>query len=107
LRRHRARNFYDGELAIGRRSSAVSGVFAPDAALRELLVGSGLVARATGPNSFTIVSASSSRITNAAYQSFFTAIQTTVSQALCGRAQTRSADVDLLIRLWIAASGTI
>lgn len=99
--------FYDGELAIGRRSRAVEGLFAPDIALRELLVGSGLVARATGPNSFTIAPISPSLAANSAYQSYFAAVQTRVSQVLCARAGTHPGDTDLLIQLWIASSGTV
>jgi hypothetical protein len=99
--------FYDGELVIGRRSKAIEGLLAPDAALRELLAGSGLVARGTGPNSFTISPALPSRVADTTYQSYFAAIQMRVSQVLCGRAETRPGPVDLLIQLWIASSGTV
>jgi hypothetical protein len=99
--------FYDGELALGRRSGAVDGLMAPDAALRDLLAGSGLVARVTGPDSVTIVRASPTRVADVVHQSYFAAIQTRVSQALCGRAATRPGDADLLIRLWISSSGTV
>ena len=99
--------YYDGELAIGRHSSAVEGLLAPDVALRELLVGSGLVARATGPNSFTIAPISSSRAANSAYQSYFAALQIRVSQVLCASPDTRPGNTDLLIQLWIAAAGTV
>jgi hypothetical protein len=99
--------YYDGELAIGRRSSAVEGLHGPDVALRELLVGSGLVARATGPNSFTIVSSRPARVANPDHQSYFAAIQARVSRALCARAETRPGDTDLLIQLWIATTGTV
>lgn len=99
--------FYDGELVIGRRSNAIEGVLAPDAALRDLLVGSGLVARATGPSSFTVGPALPSRVTDTAYQSYFAAIQIRVAQVLCGRAETRPSSVDLLLQLWIASTGTV
>ncbi|MCA6116447.1 STN domain-containing protein [Bradyrhizobium sp. WSM 1738] len=97
--------YYDGALAVGRRSSAVEGRLAPEVALQELLAGSGLVARATGPNSFTIKPAP--RLTSARHQTYFAAIQGRVSQVLCARAETRPGDVDLLLQLWVASTGAI
>ncbi len=99
--------FYDGELVIGRRSKAVEGLLAPDAALRELLVGSGLVARATGPNSFTIAPRPPSRVADSGHQAYFSAIQARVAQVLCARPQTRPGKTDLLLRLWIGPSGLV
>lgn len=98
--------FYDGALAKGRRSSPVQGGLAPDEALRSLLVGTGLIARATGQASFTL--APSPRVASAAaYQPYFAMLQTKVSRALCGHAETRPRNVDLLLRIWIAPSGTV
>jgi hypothetical protein len=99
--------YYDGDLAVGRRSSAVEGRRAAEVALQELLAGSGLVARATGPNSFTIKPAAALGLTSASHQPYFAAIQARVSQILCARAETRPGDVDLLLQLWVAATGTI
>jgi len=99
--------YYDGDLAVGRRSSAVEGRLVPDVALRELLAGSGLVARATGPNSFTIKPGPPSRLASATHQSYFATIQARVSQVLCARAETRPGDADLLLQLWIASTGTV
>ncbi len=98
--------FYDGALAAGRRSNPVRGELAPDAALRELLVGTGLTARATGAASFTLKVAPT-RASTAAFQSYFATIQMKVSHALCTRAETRPADHDRLVRLWVATSGVI
>ncbi len=98
--------YYDGELAVGRRSHAVEGRLVPDVALRELLTGSGLVARATGPNSFTIT-VGPSRPASASHQSYFATIQARVSQALCAHAETRPGSIDLLLQLWIASTGTV
>jgi hypothetical protein len=98
--------YYDGDLAVGRRSHAVEGRLVPDLALRELLTGSGLVARATGPNSFTITPGPS-RSVSASHQSYFATIQARVSQILCAHAETRPGDADLLLQLWIASTGTV
>lgn len=97
--------FYDGVLASGRRSSPVRGEFVPEQALRDLLIGSGLVARATGQTSFMLAPAS--RASSAAYQPYFAMLQTKVSRALCGSAETRPGDIDLLLRIWVAPTGVI
>jgi hypothetical protein len=99
--------YYDGELAVDRRSHSVEGRLVPDVALRELLTGSGLVARATGPNSFTITRGPAPRPANATHQAYFATIQSRVSQALCAHAETRPGGTDLLLQLWIASTGTI
>jgi hypothetical protein len=97
--------FYDGALAKGRRSSTVQGSLAPEEALRSLLVGTGLVARATGRASFML--APSSHAGGVAYQPYFAMLQTKVSRALCGHAETRPRDADLLLRIWVAPSGIV
>jgi len=99
--------YYDGDLAVGRRSHAVEGRLVPDVALRELLIGSGLVARATGPNSFTITLGPTLRPASAAHQSYFATIQARVSQVLCAHAETRPGRADVLLQLWIASTGTV
>jgi hypothetical protein len=99
--------YYDGDLAAGRRSHAVEGRLVPEVALRELLSGSGLVARATGPNSFTIAPVSSARLAGASHQAYFALIQSRVSQALCAHPETRPGNVDLLLQLWIASTGMV
>lgn len=99
--------FYDGELAVGRRSNAVEGLLPPDIALRKLLIGTGLFARATGANSVTIVPESLSRVGIALHQSFFARVQTRVSQALCAHPESRGGDTDLVVQIWIAPSGTV
>ena len=99
--------FYDGELAIGRRSISVDGLLTADAALRELLAGSGLVARASGPTSFIVAAAPSMRVADVTQQVYFAAIQARVSQVLCARQETRPGDTDRLLQLWIGPSGIV
>jgi hypothetical protein len=99
--------FYDGALAAGRRSNPVEGVLSPDIALRQLLAGTGLAARATAKGSFTLGPAETSRVGKTSYQSYFATLQSKVAQALCGRAETRPGDRDVVIRIWIAAAGTV
>lgn len=99
--------FYDGALASGRRSNSVQGVLAPDVALRALLAGTGLTAKPTGENSFTLKSGPPQRVNTTAFQSYFADVQTKVSHALCARVETRPADHDRLVRIWVAPSGAI
>jgi hypothetical protein len=99
--------YYDGDLAAGRRSHRIEGRLVPEVALRELLTGSGLVARATGPNSFTLAPVSAARFGSAIHQSYFALIQSRVSHALCAHPDTRPGQVDLLLQVWIASTGTV
>jgi hypothetical protein len=99
--------FYDGALAAGRRSNPVQGLLAPDAALRELLVGTGLIAKATGKTSFTLKVAALTRIPGLAVESYFAQVRITVSRALCAHAETRPSDQDRLVRIWVAPGGSV
>ncbi|MTD94383.1 hypothetical protein GIW81_08555 [Hyphomicrobium sp. xq] len=99
--------YYDGEFALGQLSSPIEGVLAPEQALRQLLVGTGLIARSTGPSSITITPARPSRIADTSVQSYFAAIQVRVSQVLCARTETRPGSADLLIQLWLTPAGAV
>ncbi|NVO13518.1 MAG: energy transducer TonB [Rhodoplanes sp.] len=99
--------YYDGALAAGRKSSPVEGMLAADEALRVLLGGTGLFARAIGPNSVTIAPIARRRAAEPTHQTYFAVVQTTVSQALCARPETRPGDADVLVRVWIGPSGRV
>ncbi|MCK9919340.1 STN domain-containing protein [Microbacteriaceae bacterium K1510] len=99
--------FYDGALAQGRRSGAVKGRLSADAALRDLLTGTGLVPRKTNTHSITIVPSRSVQTADSFTQTYFSAVQTKVSQALCARPETRPGDIDRVLRLWISPSGVV
>jgi hypothetical protein len=102
--------FYDGELAIGRRSAAVAGNLTPAEGLRELLAGTGYSAVATtDPNTWTIVAAepaaAAGNATLLQYEPYFAALQSRVSDALCGSDATRNGQV--IVSLWLESSGVI
>lgn len=99
--------YYDGELVLSRRSSRVNGMLEPDVALRELLIGTGLVARLTGSNSLTVVAATPSRVADTAVEAYFAAIQERVAQVLCSRAETRPGAADVLFQLWLTSTGAV
>lgn len=106
--------FYDGALALGRRSSAVSGTLMPDEGLRRLLAGTGYAAVATAdPETITIAaalvparptaSASSAHLRK--YAPYFGSIQTRVGEVLCANATVQSGEIIVSFRL--AASGVV
>ncbi|UGV26746.1 hypothetical protein E0H22_14295 [Rhodopseudomonas boonkerdii] len=99
--------FYDSTLVAGLHSLAVRGVLSPEVALRGLLAGTGLMPRSTGPRSFMLVSSSSIRLASTTDQAYFAMLQKELSRALCGRAEIRPRDVDLLLKVWIMQSGAI
>jgi hypothetical protein len=108
--------FYDGALVLGRRSSPVSGMLLPDAALRALLQGTGFAPRATGPHSFTVslapqppvdLSQPPAPAEGSGYEPYFAMLQAVLRQALCRTAETRPGRYQLVVRLWLASSGAV
>jgi hypothetical protein len=111
--------FFAAELTEGHRSAALKGVFTPEIALKNLLVGSGLAARAIDDQGFTLVSLSSTRGGSAAvtpdaaspaalrFNAYSAAIQIAVRGALCRRKETTPGSYRALVRFWTSASGTV
>lgn len=107
--------FIDSELIRGRLSSDVSGSLTSGDALREMLAGTGLVARSIDGKGFTLVSIPASpRLDVAARQSnsgeferYSAAIQIALHEALCRHAETRPGTYRSLIRLWIGEKGRV
>lgn len=99
--------FYDGALAAGRRSNALSGRLSPDAALQSLLIGTGLVAHVDAAARVVLMPAPAMREPSGADRSYFAVAQGRLAPILCSHAETRPGNADRLLRVWIAASGTI
>ncbi|GGF47625.1 TonB-dependent outer membrane receptor [Aliidongia dinghuensis] len=108
--------FYDGALSRGRRSSGVTGLLSPEAALRALLDGTGLVALRTDVTSFTVRVAqpdapmprpAPAPATLAPYAPYFTALQASVGAALCRNRAAQSTPEDVLVRLWVGPDGRV
>ena len=106
--------FYDGALAIERRSAAVSGNLTPAEGLKGLLEGTGYVAVATADaNTLTIVAEASLATPSAAasnahlrrYEPYFAILQSRVSAALCSSDDAGSGQV--IVSFWLASSGVI
>jgi Secretin and TonB N terminus short domain/TonB C terminal len=83
---------YDGALVAGRQSNAVRGRMAPDAALRSLLNGTGLVVLYAAPDVFSLLPeramepARARRIGD--YMPYLAAVQGSIEAAFCSRPLT-------------------
>ncbi|MBR8654489.1 TonB C-terminal domain-containing protein [Achromobacter sp. Marseille-Q0513] len=83
---------YRAALTVGRRSAAVKGIHTPEAALRMLIEGSGLVAEYTATNAVVLqpepaapaVARRPANPTGSFYRSYYGLIQAGVRDALCG-----------------------
>ena len=98
-------------LIIERRSAAVAGLFTPEEALRQLLMGSGLVSRFTGINAFTLVPGPPTTVprtfSTPRYSSYSAALQAAVTGVLCGFRRAWPQDSRFVVRLWVAPSGAV
>ncbi|MDI4231964.1 STN domain-containing protein [Bradyrhizobium sp. Arg237L] len=107
----------DASIADGRLSKAVVGKFTPEAALRQMLSGSGLTVRAVDGQGFAIVPAAIAASSTAQqeahsssahrFESYSATIQTALGRALCGRADTMPGAYRTMARLWIGIGGTV
>lgn len=99
------------DMVAGRRSAAVAGIAAPDAALRVLLNGTGLVPRYVGDSAFTLVpvspAAAPATFATPSYPEYSAALQAAVTGALCRFHAAEPGDYRLATRLWIGPSGTV
>ena len=103
---------YETALTAGRRSAAVQGLFTREAALRQLLGGTGLVFSLTGEQAFTLVPAAPPApavlpASAVAYRSFLGWVQAGVMTALCRHAETRPGPARLAFQFCIGDAGDI
>jgi hypothetical protein len=100
--------FYDGSLSIGRSTSGIKGAFTPALALKQLLKGTGYVARQTDiANTVTIVEAppiAPLRQLFDRYQPYFARVQASLGAKLCDEDK---ADQEITLRFWLDRSGVI
>ncbi len=82
--------YYDGMLAVGRRSTAVQGSFAPVHGLEILLDGTGYQPRRTGADTFTLIPAQHAELSARVspfqlrqHDRYFAALQAAIANALC------------------------
>jgi hypothetical protein len=104
---------YTTSLTAGRRSAKIRGILTPEVALRVLLAGTGLSARYTTDDSYTLVpqqealGAGTSAPDMSRYGAFLGVAQAGVLDALCRNQETRPGSYRVTIKFWLNAAGAI
>jgi hypothetical protein len=106
--------YYNAANAEGRRSAAVEGKLIPTVALQKLLQGTGLVSRMTASDSAILVPAPRDAVVAKGpvaaagrYEPYFALVQARISDALCRDFANTEDDQEILLRVWLGASGVI
>ena len=105
--------FYDGALAVGRRSTAVTGVHQSMVALQILLRGTGQVPRTTDhAGTVTIVrapleTAASQTAALGRYEPFFAVLQARASEVLCKSDEAKPGDEQIILSFWFDPAGMV
>lgn len=107
-------------LAVGRQAAAVYGDFEPREALQRLLVGTGLTARYSGSNAFTLIPSSSMasdeiesidehtrRQVELQNTSYPVVLQASITRALCVVQRDDFGRYRVVFQLWITDSGAV
>jgi hypothetical protein len=127
-----AQILYDSNLASGRQSAEIKGIFTHEAALQALLAGTGLAARYTDTNDIVLVPVSKegditheARLIDAptlfldtlrvegvqadrrAYNDYAHIVQAEIQRALRENATTRSGSYKIGVKLWVSGSGAV
>jgi secretin/TonB-like protein len=103
---------YDARLAAGRVSGDVTGVLAPDEALKRLLAGTGLAAQFVAENAFVLLLISPPReqvakTMSSADRRYYGLIQANLLSALCRSRVVRLGHYRFVAIFWIAPDGRI
>ena len=112
---------FDDGLVAGRQTQGVHGLVAPRDALRIVLVGTGLSARFSSMNAFTVTAANASvpdgvvahadpapdAINGVLDERAATVVQGAIERALCAHASTRPGAFRLAMQLWIDPAGGV
>jgi hypothetical protein len=113
---------YNAQLATGRVSNTLKGVFTAEAALPILLGGTGLAAHYTAQDAFVVVPAPADSVerekapatTDAAvpegrirYASYYGLVQQRIKDAFCGNAAIRPGGYRIALRFWIGPTGGV
>lgn len=102
---------YDANLASGRLSSEVRGAFAPDEALKKLLVGTGLKAELVTGKTFVLlpvsVSPQTRQTSSPEHRRYYGLIQAGITDALCEAQGAHPGRYRFTAKLWIAPDGAV
>ncbi|SCZ37629.1 MULTISPECIES: STN domain-containing protein [Pseudomonas] len=107
----------DSQLSRGRRSLAVEGEFTAAEALRRMLGGSGLMAKYSRDDAFTLQVAQVEEVpmpaekptpaSAAVNRSYATAVQAAIERNLCRSPLTRPGSFRAVLQLWIGRDGVV
>ncbi|AOZ03711.1 hypothetical protein BKK81_32395 [Cupriavidus sp. USMAHM13] len=115
---------YDDAITAGKQAGPLRGEFTPEAALRTLLAGSGIVASSTAPAAWVLLdgraaaaatagtgagmpAAAESGAQASGATAYYAVLQVRIGQALCGDPVTMPGSYRLALRLWIGADQAI
>jgi hypothetical protein len=96
--------YADGATLAGKRSTAVKGELAPDRALREMLVGTGLDARMMGPRAITIVTR---RDDSGLYRRYSAVLQQSALRRLCAEGGAGLGTYRIAAAIWLDSGGHV
>jgi hypothetical protein len=98
---------FDAGLTEGRRANGVKGVFTAEAALRQLLAGTGIAARMIGNDGLTLVPEAADRgsPTVRQFAAYSAMLQDALRNALCRDRETAPGSYRALAQVWIGRSG--
>ncbi|WP_167528910.1 secretin and TonB N-terminal domain-containing protein [Bradyrhizobium macuxiense] len=108
----RVQLLFDPGLTDGRRANRLKGSFTSEAALRQLLAGTGLAARMIGEQGFTLVpdgarsGASEMSPSVRRFNEYSAALQGALRRMLCHDRDTAPGSYRVLAQVWIGPSGT-
>jgi hypothetical protein len=102
----------DALMLDGRRSTSVIGRFTPEAALRQILVGTGLTVRSIEGQGYAVVDVNAEahrrRLEpSSRFDSYSALLQTALGKALCSRSDTMPGHYRTMVQLVVGASGAI
>jgi Secretin and TonB N terminus short domain len=110
----RTQLLFDPDITEGRRANGLKGNFTVEVALRRLLAGTGVAARAIGDEGFTLVREEATESprnwselspTVQRFNAYSGAVQSAMRNALCQHEETAPGAYRVLARVWIGPSG--
>lgn len=108
--------FVDHALVVGRRSAPVEGLYGFEAALQQMLKGTGLDFLRAGPRAFTLVASSPPQppadwapawLKDRTRAGFFAALQGAVRQTLCAQPAIAPGQYRAALAVWTSATGQV
>ncbi len=111
----RVQLLFDPGLTEGLRANGLKGSFTAEAALRQLLAGTGLAARIIGDEGFTLVRETAEgnpsdwrgmSPTVRRFNAYSVAVQSAMRDALCSHKETIPGSYRVVAQVWIGPSGT-